>query len=588
MDSKEHRLRTCLYENHYILPSYQLYGGTAGLHDFGILGNKLKNKLIELWRDEFINETTDTIVEIDTPTIMTYQILDASGHVKRFTDFIVYNHEGESYRADHLAEDWLTNNGMKELAEQVETWDRNTLEENINKYQMIKGKFNKETNTYERVHVELKNLMFEVSSTNNAFGIDFLRPELAQGIIVNYNVCQNFLQKEPPFGIAQTGTSYRKEISPQPFIRMREFKQAEIEYFFDPKVKTHHNYEKYRETIIPIVTAEKQLNHNTVSEYMTVEYAVKNNMISSQLMAYFLARIYLFAMKIGLNKDKIRFRQHLKNEMSHYAVECWDLETFVNGKWLETIGCADRGNYDLSSHNNCINNKVFARRTLSPPMDIKTLVTKLDMKQIGPTFGDMSKHIIKHFDNLSQTELLLLSEKLDDTSVDFITIDLLEHKIEMSKKTIKVYEEVKSVTYESYVPHVLEPSFGIDRLLYSVLEQNFRTREDSRVVLSLPNVLLPYDIGIFPLSKNPEFDPLINNIINILSSKKFVCYRDNSSTSIGKKYSRADEMGIKFAITVDFDTFNDNKVTIRERDSMKQIRVRIDELISTLNELLTN
>lgn len=492
MENKDQRLKTCLHENHYILPSYQLYGGTSGLHDFGILGNKLKNKLIELWRDEFINDHTDTIVEIETPTIMPYQILNASGHVKRFTDFIVYDENNICHRADHLAEDWLEANGMKELAEQVDTWDKTTLEENINKYQMIKGKLNKETGTRERVTVETKNLMFEVPSTTNDFGIDFLRPELAQGIFVNYDVCQRFIQKEPPFGIAQTGTSYRKEISPQPFTRMREFRQAEIEYFFDPTNKTHHNYSKYKNTQIPILTAEMQLNHNTTPELVTIEEALSRNMISSQLMAYFLARIYLFSMKIGLKGDKIRFRQHLKHEMSHYAVECWDLETFVNGKWLESLGCADRGNYDLSAHNQSVNNRVCAKRIIDPPVERKQLTVKLNMKEIGPSFGDMTKNIVKYFTELTQEQLSVLKDDLVTVSVDLINVELGDEKsFAIPRKLVKVIEETKIISQESYIPHVLEPSFGIDRLLYSILEQNFWAREEDeqRVVLSLPNVL---------------------------------------------------------------------------------------------------
>jgi glycyl-tRNA synthetase len=145
--------------------------------------------------------------------------------------------------------------------------------------------------------------MFEVPSTSNDFGIDFLRPELAQGIFVSYPSCQRFLQKEPPFGIAQTGPSYRKEISPHPYTRMREFHQAEIEYFFDPKDKTHHNYYKYKDISIPILTSDMQLKHISTPQTVTLEYALNNNMISSSLMAYFIAKIYLFALRIGLKKS---------------------------------------------------------------------------------------------------------------------------------------------------------------------------------------------------------------------------------------------------------------------------------------------
>lgn len=566
MDLKQ-KLKTSLQENYYIVPSYQTYGGSSGFHDFGVLGKKMKNNLINAWRENFINDPTDTIVEIETPTIMPYNILYSSGHVQRFTDFIVYDIDNNCYRADHLAKKWFKDNNMSSLADKVDTWNKDVLQENINKYKMIKTKD-------DLAEVLTKNLMFEVPSTSNNFGIDFLRPELAQGIFVSYGNCQKFLNKEPPFGISQTGSSYRKEISPQPFTRMREFSQAEIEYFFDPKNKTHHNFEKYKDTIIPILTGNMQLNNESIIT-VTVEEAIKRNLISSPLMAYFLARIYIFAMSIGLNK--VRFRQHLPHEMSHYAVECWDLETFVNSDWLECVGCADRGDYDLKSHNNVSVPKVHAKRELQVPMEISKLSAKLNMKMIGQIYGKNTVLIQNYFANLSQDEL----EKIANKTVIEFTDPNTNTEYKLDSSLIEIVKESYKNTHETYVPHVLEPSFGIDRLMYSILEQNFWLRPDSeqRLVLSLPNILSPYSVAIYPLSKNVKFNPIIDNLEKILDKNKLSYHKDNSSTTIGKRYTRADEMGIKYVITVDFDSFNDNKVTIRERDSMSQIRVPIDDNI---------
>ncbi len=585
MANKQQRLRTCLQENYYITPSYQAYGGSSGFHDFGILGKKLKNKLITLWREYFIEDPTDTIVEIETPTIMPYDVLDASGHVQRFTDFIVYDADNNCHRADHLAKNWFKANSMPHLADQVDTWTKQVLQDNINNYKMIKPKAGQTI-----VEVSTKNLMFEVPSTSNNFGIDFLRPELAQGLFVSYLNCQRFLQKEPPFGIAQTGPSYRKEISPQPYTRLREFNQAEIEYFFDPTNKTHHNFDSYKTTEIPILTSSMQLNGITKPTTVSLEYAVDNKLISSSLMAYFLGRVYLFAMKVGLKPSGVRFRQHLPHEMSHYAVECWDLETYVNDDWLECVGCADRGAHDLTSHNARIATKAFAKRMLTVPVEIKYLKAKPNLKLIGQTFGEATASIRDYFGNLSQDTLINLRNSLQDQNAKSLVIDLNGKEYTLDKNLIEVIEEAQVKVFESYVPHVLEPSIGVDRLLYSILEQNFWTREndEQRIVLSLPNVLLPYDVAIFPLSKNVKFNPIIDQITSDLNQSKFSCYRDNSSTSIGKKYSRADEMGIKFAITIDFDTFNDNQVTIRERDSMKQIRVPINEISKNLKQIISS
>lgn len=164
---------------------------------------------------------------------MSYEILKTSGHVDRFTDLVVYDSKGACHRADHLAKAWLKENNLQNLADQVDSWDKQKLELCINKYKMILGPFDENQQKHLPVVVQAKNLMFEVAPVNiNANNkVDFLRPEIAQGIVLNYRSCQQFLQQEPPFGIAQVGKSYRKEISPHPYIRMREFNQAEIEYF---------------------------------------------------------------------------------------------------------------------------------------------------------------------------------------------------------------------------------------------------------------------------------------------------------------------------------------------------------------------
>ncbi|QKF94238.1 class II glycyl-tRNA synthetase [Fadolivirus algeromassiliense] len=581
--NKQQKLKTCLQENHYILPSYQAYGGFSGYQDYGILGSRVKNKLLEVWRNMFVNDYNDTIVEIETPNVMLYDILKASGHVDRFTDYVVYDEAGVCYRADHLVKNWFKSNNLNQLADKVDAMDLSQLEFNINKYKMLSKPESKHNLPYK---VEKKNLMFEVASTANPNGIDFLRPEQAQGIFVNFKNCQQFLQREPPFGIAQIGRSYRKEISPQQFTRMREFTQAEIEYFVDPLNKNHDCFDDYKTIKIPLMTSTMQTKNDQLPCMITIDEAVDKKLISHKLMAYFLAKIYVFALKIGLKEEKLRFRQHMPHEMSHYASECWDLETFVNGDWLECVGTADRGCYDLQSHTQNSNTQFKAKRILEKPLIYTQYRVKLDMKQVSSRYKELASKILQYYNNLSQNDIQNIKNSLvkdDDTT--YVCID--DTICVLTKDMIRIEEEKKSTTFEEYIPHVIEPSFGIDRLIYSIFEQNFWAREndDQRIVLSLPNILVPYDVAVFALSKNDKLNPVVTQIRNTLSGNGFKCYMDNSSTNIGKRYARVDEMGIKYVITVDFDTLDDNQVTIRERDSMNQIRIPIEKILESLSEI---
>jgi glycyl-tRNA synthetase len=581
MQSKQQRLKNCLSDNQYIIPSYQLYGGLSGFQDYGILGTRVKNKLLNQWRKFFLEK--DEIYEIETPVIMPYNILKASGHVDRFTDFVVYDTEKNCHRADHLAKKWFKEQKMLDLADQVDSWDQETLEKNINHYKMISG---------TPLKVQRKNLMFEVSCSLNEENMDFLRPEIAGAMFVNFKTVHQFLQKNPPFGIAQTGYSFRKEISPKQFTRMRSFSQAEIEYFCDPLHKVHPQYEKVQYQVIPLLTQEMQKNNTMKVYYLTLEQAMDLKLISHKLMAYFLVKIFQFAKLIGLQDDKLRFRQHMPHEMAHYAIECWDLEVLVHDEWLECVGCADRGSFDLQAHSS--NTPLTVRKQLEKPIIQKQLKAKLNFKVIrelfGTSYGEKIPILINYFDQLTQDELIEIKLQLFKEMKYSFKIN--ENTYELTENMIKIEEEVTKILYEDYYPHVIEPSFGIDRLMYAIFEQNFWVREnnnnkksdDKRIVLSLPSNLVPYEIAIFQLYLRDDMLQVVQNIKETLMDAGFLCFVDYSNTQIGKRYSRIDEMGIKYAITVDPQTINDQQVTIRERDSMRQIRVPIKSLSECLHD----
>lgn len=145
---------------------------------------------------------------------------------------------------------------------------------------------------------------------------------------------------------------------------------------------------------------------------------------------------------------------------------------------------------------------------------------------------------------------------------------------------------VDPVTNERYIPYVIEPSLGVERMFLSVLSNAYDEEEvdgDTRVVLHLHHALAPYKVAVLPLQKKQLGDKAME--IYRMLQKHFSCTYDESA-SIGKRYRRQDEIGTPFCVTVDFDTLDDDTVTVRERDSMAQIRMPVDKLVEYLEKEL--
>lgn len=547
------QLKTHLEESQFIIQSSKLYGGVNGFHDYGTLGFMVKQKLINLWRKHFLFE--EEIFEVETTTLTIPQILKASGHIDLFFDYVIYDKDNKCHRADHLAKEYLKS--KNENHEQVDTWSKQQLE------YFIKNNLAQQLNLeLDQVILQTKNLMFKADDM-------YLRPETCQHLFGNFDQYLNFYKEKLPFGVAQVGKSYRKEVSPKPFTRLLEFTQAEIEFFFDPLNNTYHKFDNVAHIKLPLLSSHDQI-YNQSLQYVSVGDAVKNKIICNEILVYFLARIYLFIQLIGLKEDKIRFRQHLPNEMAHYSADCWDLECLVDGNWLECIGCADRQSYDLKAHSTI--------KPLTVKRDNKIIKIVPIMKEIGKIYKSKAKILVDHLNGLDKSIVLNIQEHFCH-SLEPLEININNELFFVSKEMIEY-----NYVFEEFYPHVIEPSFGIDRLIYAVLNQNFWTRnsDEQRIVLSLPIILTPYDVAILQLSNDDKLLLVVSNIKKELKNKGYLCYTDTSGVAIGKRYARTDKLGIKYAITVDFDSLEDNKITIRERDSMNQIRVNVDDICNII------
>ena len=215
----------------------------------------------------------------------------------------------------------------------------------------------------------------------------YLRPETAQGHFVNFQRLYEYNSSALPFASAQIGRSFRNEISPRNgLLRVREFTMAEIEHFVDPANKSHSRFKEIADTRMRFLRKEVQSAGKSDILETTIGDAVSSQMVANETLGYFLARIFLFLTRIGINPNRLRFRQHMANEMAHYATDCWDAEIHVSSGWVECVGCADRSAFDLTQHMKASGKALVARKPIDPPRFIEKVEPEWNKKELGLTF----------------------------------------------------------------------------------------------------------------------------------------------------------------------------------------------------------
>ncbi|MCL2101154.1 MAG: glycine--tRNA ligase [Fibromonadales bacterium] len=437
-----------------IFPGSEIYDGLANTWDYGPYGTELKKNIKDLWWKKFVASRED-VVGLDSSILLNPRVWEASGHVGSFSDPLVDCKVcKERSRADHLLEDKLGSGiaAGKNFAEIAAMMKENGIQ-------------CPKCGSKDWTEPRSFNLMFktEIGVIEGMGNQVYLRPETAQGIFINFkNVTESSRQKIP-FGIGQIGKSFRNEITPGNFIfRTREFEQAEMQFFCKPG--TEQEWYKY-----------------------WVGFGME------------------WLTEIGIRKEKLRVREHSKEELSHYSNGTSDIEYEFPFGWGELWGIASRTNYDLTQH------------------------------------------------------------------------------IEYSKADLRYHDKIAN---EKYVPFVVEPSLGIDRLLLVLLCDAYDVEKtengEDRTVLRFHPSVAPVKAAVLPLSKDEELIAVAKDLYKKLIKKIPVEY--DETQSIGKRYRRQDEIGTPYCITIDFGTIGkegeDKKgmVTIRERDSMKQEIIRLEDV----------
>ena len=552
----------------FLWPSFEIYSGVSGFTDYGPLGASLKNNIMQKWRRQYI--AGEGFHEIEGPTVMPKEVLKASGHVDNFTDPMTKcNDCGEVFRADHIIEEAI---GIDVESLPNEEMDK-IVEDNNIKCPSCGGSL---------ANIWNYNLMFKTQIGAKGDKTGYMRPETAQGIFILFKRLSRFFKNKLPFAAVQLGKSYRNEISPrQGVIRLREFTQAEAEIFLDPEDKTHPKFSKIADETLYLASQDVQLNEKETLE-LTAQEALDQGIVSSETLIYQLYLAKKFLNEIGINDDVLRFRQHLPGEMAHYALDCWDVECLTDKYgWVEIIGIADRGDYDLTAHSKFSNEELDIYKEFDEPKLIKKTVIKPNLKKFGPAFKGDSPKIKTFIENLSEDEVSEIKAAIEADGKFTLELDGSYEILEEHLIFEDIEEEIKG---EKIVPHVIEPSFGIDRILYCTLLHSFKETEE-KDYFQFAKEIAPIQVSVFPLMNKDGLGEIAVEITHDLREAGFTVDNDTSGT-IGKRYARADEVGVPIAVTVDFDTKEDNTVTIRDRDTEKQERVEIGVLKEVIKEKL--
>ena len=554
------RLSAMLRRRGIVLPAFDIYGGVSGLIDYGPVGAAIRRRLTQKWVDHWLSH--GDIVEIDSPTITPEAVLVASGHVGEFNDLMTECRAcGSAFRADHLVEH-LHPNADSLAADAVDGL-------------LASGIECPSCSDAAWTAAQPMNLMFSTQIGAMSSGrTAFMRPETAQGMFMLYPALYRHFRQKLPFGAIQTGKGYRNEISPrQGMIRLREFNMAELEYFIDPENPPH--VDLARRTEIVSLVPDPDGPHAGETR-MGFGAALDAGIVRHSTVAWFLARTWDFLVEVGIDPAQIRFRQHASTEMAHYAADCWDCEIHGEHGWIECVGIANRTCHDLESHEAHSKAKgLRAWRQFAEPRTQTVERLAPNGAVVGPTFRADAGAVVAALEALSELpdELPFELQLADGRSV---TID---------SSMVERRTETANVSGEWFTPHVIEPAFGIDRIIWHVLDHAYEEAQkegEDYTFLRLAEGISSVDCVVLPLFDKEGMPELAREVTSAINSLPRARAEMDSSKSIGRRYARADEIGIPWALTVDHTSLEDGSVTIRRRDDQMQVRAFVDEILERM------
>eukprot|EP01071_Lankesteria_metandrocarpae_P004478 Lankesteria_metandrocarpae@DN3567_c0_g1_i1.p1 len=569
-------LDSILRRRFFIAPSFEIYGGVAGLYDFGPPGCALKQEIESHWRRHFILH--EDMLEVSGTCLTPYKVLKASGHVDRFCDLLVKDEvTGDCYRADKLLEDIIDAKLSKvdalsadeeqnlritrSKADGLSADEMNAAFRQLTvkapvtgndltpafPFNLMFGTFVGQPKHERKVCTGTVQTQTDAKITskvgspldNQESGVAFLRPETAQGLFVNFRRLLDYNAGKLPFAAAQLGLGFRNEISPRNgLMRVREFQMAEIEHFYHPDFAQHHNFGAVAHLKLPLFAKNDQTTTGKITRDMTLGEAVTANVICNETLGYFMGRTYTFLSECGIQQQGLRFRQHLDTEIAHYARDCWDAEIETSYGWVECVGLADRSAYDLKRHAEDAKVDLCAQRRLPVPQKVEYAECKPDRALLGRTYQQKAQTLLAHLETFDKEQRLGIETQLATAGTYDVTLPCSGEVLTITRKMLKYTLATKTINEEAFVPHVVEPSFGIGRILYAILEHTFKSRniegQEDRCLLSIPPVIAPTKCSLLPISSNAVFLPLLTSIKVDLTRLGMSCKVDDSAAQLGR------------------------------------------------------
>lgn len=544
--------------------SYEIYGGVSGFATYGSLGARLKQNIERKLREVFVNKLG--VLEVESPIITPGKVFEASGHVQHFKEPMIECLKCMNrFRADHL---------LREFASVSEAEaEKLSLEE-------LKAAIEKADIRCPDCGGQLGEpkhflTMFKTTIGPYSDAVGYGRPEAAQGIFVEFKRLYETAREKLPFGALQIGHALRNEISPrQGLIRLREYTIADLEFFFDPEEPNCHLLKDVENESLRLFLAQDRSKGTDKITEVTVREALNKGYIGTEWQAAFMALAKRLLTDVGVPAERQRFIEKLPWERAHYSLQTYDQEVLVDRwGWLEVSGHAYRSDFDLRCHGESSCVEMFVFKEYERPVEKEQVFVKPVMAKLGPIF---KAEAAKVGELLSKANPIEVEDSLKKKGYFFLgDYKVLPDYVYISRE--KIVERGKS-----FIPHVVEPSFGLDRLLYVALEYAYRLK-DNRVLLSFPRDIAPVQLGVYPLVSKDGLPEKAIKLHESLLDEGFMVEYDEAG-SIGRRYARADEVGVPLGITVDYDTLKDDTVTIRDRDSWRQVRNKIEDLPDLLRK----
>jgi glycyl-tRNA synthetase len=545
-------------------PAFEIYGGVSGFINYGPVGALLKQNIEQKWRQLFVYQ--EGMMELESTIIMPEQAFLASGHVAHFTDFMTRCSQCRKvFRVDLLLHD--------SKIKAVENLSQQALDNLIKKHDVrcpdCEGKL---------LPSEPFNLMFQthigsLDTRQTGFG----RPEAGQGQFLDFKRLYQAAREQLPLGIAQVGRCVRNEIAPRKGpIRLREFTIIDYEIFFDPEDPTYPSIEQIHDQRLRILSASEQLVGSDSASVLTVREALANHVVRNEIQCYFMALAVTFLKDLGIPFSKQRLREQLSDEKAHYSEQTFDQEVWLDRwGWTEISGHAYRTDYDLRNHMTHSGEDLRVFKSYETPRHQIHIDVKPLRERLARDFGIQEAEEIIQL--LSKTDPAIVARELQTKNFYEVT---RRHPIKLTADHLNITKKDVEVAGRYFLPHVVEPSFGIDRIVYATLEYAY-SREGKRTRLALPRDVAPIKVMVYPLVTRDGLPDTAMKVYRILLEESIVV-RYDSSGSIGRRYARADEIGVPICVTVDYQSMKDNTVTLRDLYTWKQVRATIPDLTNLL------